>query len=97
MDPDRIRKLTEEVLSQLGSAHDPEPSRDLEARVGALERAVFETTPAAPMATAVAVASVVTHPSHHFLRVIGGIEGEPCILEPDKPCTQSRRCQALGF
>lgn len=97
MDPDRIRKLTEDVLSQLGSAHDPEPSRDLEARVGALERAVFPATPAAPTATAVALASVASHPSHHFLRVVGGVEGEPCILEPDKPCTKSRRCQALGY
>jgi hypothetical protein len=98
MDPERIQKLTEEVLAQLGAGAGDGESRhspDLEARVSALEQAVLGKSAAA--AEAPAKPAAVQHPSHYVLRVVGGVAGEPCILEPDQPCTHSRRCQSLGY
>jgi hypothetical protein len=99
MDPERIQKLTEDVLAQLGaaaSAGDSQHSPDLEARVSALERAVLGKS-AAPAEAPAEAAAAARHPSHFVLRVVGGVAGEPCILEPDQPCTHSRRCQSLGY
>ncbi len=103
MDSERIQKLAEEVLSQLGPPVRSEEVHDLEARVAALEKAVFSGTaspgsPTDPASVTVATATqVLSHPSQHLLRVLGGTKGEPCILEPDKPCVHSGRCRALGF
>lgn len=103
MDPERIQKLTEDVLSQLGGTTPSAEGGDLESRVAALERAVFapsagsEAPRSSESVTLATATQIVTHPSHHFLRVVGGTLGEPCVLEPDKPCTHSRRCQALGY
>jgi hypothetical protein len=94
MDDNRIRELTEEVISQLreggGTA-----SADIEARVAALEATVARLqlggarVPASPAAV-----HVHTHPSLQVLSVPGG--SERCVMEPDKPCVKSHACRVLG-
>ncbi len=81
MDDDRIRQLTDEVLSQLATPKDS-VAANLEARVEKLER-----RPAL---------ALHLHPSHQLLDVRGGSNDGRCCLEPDKPCVQSGQCQALG-
>ena len=104
MDDARIRQLTQEVLSQLGSA--PAESADLESRVAALEAAIRElqatrgvTTPTPAPAAAVAApvvhVQVHSHPSLQVLNLPESSDGR-CVLEPDKPCVQSGQCRALG-
>jgi hypothetical protein len=94
MDDKRIRELTEEVLSQIGTGGGSSPS-GLEARVAALETAVARlqlgssARPAAPPAL-----HVHAHPSLQLLNVAGG--SEHCVMEPDKPCVQSGSCRVLG-
>ena len=41
-------------------------------------------------------ASTGTHPSMQILSVSGGVVGQPCIIEPDKPCVGSLKCRTLG-
>lgn len=102
MDDTRIRKLTEEVLSQLGTSQVPAVA-DLESRVAALEEAVrrlasghsHSAAPSAPTATV--VVAQVTAGSHPSLNLFGPKPaGERCCLEPDKPCTGSGQCRAFG-
>src|SRR5262245_48441631 len=102
MDDARIRQLTQEVLSQLGSA--PAESGDLEARVASLEAAIRElqaargvTAPASvtAVATPVVHVHVQSHPSLQVLNLPESSDGR-CVLEPDKPCVQSGQCRALG-
>jgi hypothetical protein len=103
MDDERIRQLTQEVLSAVGGAREErETSSDLEARVGALEAAVRRIEGHAPAITVVAVppgaaapSRAVAHPSLRLLDVPGG--EDHCILEPDKPCEKSGRCRTFGF
>ena len=95
MDDDRIRQLTEDVLSKLATPKDPVAS-DLEARLATLEGAVrglqSSRGVAPPAATVVAVAHI--HPS---LQLLGPAAGsDRCLLEPDKPCVQSGQCRTLG-
>lgn len=94
MDDNRIRELTEEVLSQLREGGGP-AAPDLESRVAALEVTVARLQPGAgrPSATAPAV-HVHTHPSLQVLSVPAG--SERCIMEPDKPCVHSGGCRVLG-
>ena len=97
MDDARIRQITEDVLSALREPRAGE-TRDLEARVGALERALRALTASpAPAVSAVAVAAALplpSHPSFRLLDVGGG--GAGCVLEPDKPCVRSGQCRQLG-
>jgi hypothetical protein len=94
MDDNRIRELTEEVLSQLRKGGGP-ASADLESRVAALEATVARLQLGAdrPSAGPPAV-HVHTHPSLQVLSVPAG--SERCIMEPDKPCVHSGGCRVLG-
>ena len=92
MDDERIRRLTEEVLSQLGPPSDP-VAADLEARVTRLEGAVRALGVPAPGA-APAPRPGGAHPSLELLDVPPG--SDHCILEPDKPCVRSGRCRTFG-
>ena len=94
MDDNRIRELTEEVLSQLREAGGA-ASADLESRVAALEATVARLPlgTARPAAAPTAV-HVHTHPSLQVLSVPAG--SERCIMEPDKPCVHSGGCRVLG-
>ena len=94
MDDNRIRELTEEVLSQLREGGGPAPA-DLESRVAALEATVarLQLGAARPPAAPPAV-HVHTHPSLQLLSVPAG--SERCIMEPDKPCVHSGGCRVLG-
>jgi hypothetical protein len=98
MDDDRIRRLTEEVLAQIGGAPGGPPTSDLESRVAALESTVARLQgsgrPRAPVREADTHVHVHTHPSLQVLEV--GPGSERCVVEPDKPCVQSGQCRALG-
>jgi hypothetical protein len=95
MDDERIRRLTEEVLAQIGGAPGAGPPSDLESRVAALESAVARLQGAAPAAHArEGHAHVHSHPSLQVLKIGSG--SERCVVEPDKPCVQSGQCRALG-
>jgi hypothetical protein len=96
LDDERIRQLRDEVLGQIGGAL---PPAELEQRVAALEAAVARLERHGAAAPAVAAAptalvQLVTHPSLRVLDVPSG--GERCVLEPDKPCTQTGTCRSLG-
>jgi hypothetical protein len=99
MDDSQIRQITEEVLSALREPR-AGATRDLEARVSALERALRALTASSPPAvSAVAVAAapaLPSHPSFRLLDVGGGGGGGHCLLEPDKPCVRSGQCRQLG-
>jgi len=94
MDDQRIRELTDEVLSQIGAGGGSAPA-GLEARVAALEATVarLELGATRPAAGAAAV-HVHTHPSLQVLSVPGG--SDRCVMEPDKPCVHSGSCRVLG-
>lgn len=92
MDDARIRDLTNEVLAALDRSPDARASQSLEARVAALEAAVARLT--APSATAPAPAPPRGHVSLTVLDVPSG--GESCVLEPDRPCTNSCACRTFG-
>jgi len=101
---DRIRQLTQEVLTAVGGAREERAaSAGLEARVERLETAVRQlqgqptvVAQAAAMAAPVASPShAIAHPSLRLLDVPGG--EDRCILEPDKPCEKSGRCRSFGF
>jgi hypothetical protein len=97
MDDDRIRRLTEEVLAQIGGAAGGPPASDLESRVAALESVVARlqaSGPRTPVREAGTHGHVHTHPSLRALEV--GPGSERCVMEPDKPCVQSGQCRALG-
>jgi hypothetical protein len=36
------------------------------------------------------------HPSLRLLSVVGGVLGQPCVIEPDKPCVGSLKCRSFG-
>jgi hypothetical protein len=102
MDDARIRQLAQEVLAEIqpaGTADTHGAGSTLEARVAALEAAVYRLggTQAAPGAvpTTTVVMATSTHPSHGLLAVPGGGSG-PCVLEPDKPCIGSGLCRTFG-
>ena len=90
MDDARIAKLRAEVLGGLDAARPPAEVSGLEARVAALEAAVFSGR--------VAAASSAARPaSHPALQVLGpGGGGDRCVMEPDKPCVQSHACRTFG-
>jgi hypothetical protein len=94
MDDRRIRELTDEVLSQIGTGGGAVPA-GLEARVTALEVTVARLQPSsARPAAAPAAIHVHTHPSLEVLHVPGGTDR--CLMEPDKPCVHSGSCRVLG-
>ena len=93
MDETRIAKLRAEVLGDLDATRPPAEASGLEARVAALEAAVFSSGrgPAAP--------AVLARPgAHPSLQVLGpgGGTGDRCVMEPDKPCVQSHACRTFG-
>jgi hypothetical protein len=92
VDDERIRRLTEEVLSQLGTPSDP-VAADLETRVARLEGAVQALSPGRSASAALPRRADV-HPSLQLLDVPSG--GDHCVLEPDKPCVRSGRCRTFG-
>lgn len=93
MDDARIRDLTSEVLAALDRSPEGRAPHSLEARVAALEAAVARlTTPV--VAAAPAVVASRGHVSLTVLDVPGG--GERCVLEPDRPCTNSGTCRTFG-
>jgi len=92
VDDERIRRLTEEVLSQLGPPSDP-VAADLETRVAKLEAAVQSLGTGRP-APAAAAPRADAHPSLQLLDVPSG--SDHCVLEPDKPCVRSGRCRTFG-
>lgn len=92
MDDARIRDLTNEVLSALDRGPDARASQSLEARVAALEAAVARLT--SPVAAAPVPALARGHVSLTVLDVPAG--GDRCVLEPDRPCTNSGTCRTLG-
>jgi len=100
MNDERIRQLTQEVLSQIeGPSASPEVL-SLETRVEALEATVAHLQQAPGVAarpgipSAETVVHVHAHPSLHLLNVPGGTDH--CLLEPDKPCVNSGCCRTLG-
>ncbi|HET9317738.1 MAG TPA: hypothetical protein VFQ51_19245 [Vicinamibacteria bacterium] len=94
MDDARIRDLTNEVLAALDRSPDARAAQSLEARVAALEAAVARLT-AGPVAVAApAPPSVRGHVSLTVLDAPQG--GERCVLEPDRPCTNSGACRTFG-
>ncbi len=105
MDDARIKQLAEEVLSQIGGGTAAASPSDLEGRVAALERAVRSlqaggpATASAP-ATTVVVTQAAAQPAHPALALLGpsgGGPGNPCVLEPDKPCVGSGQCRSFGY
>mgnify|MGYP003382414383 CR=1 FL=1 len=36
------------------------------------------------------------HPSLRLLSVVGGVVGQPCVIEPDKACVGSLKCRSFG-
>jgi hypothetical protein len=36
------------------------------------------------------------HPSLRLLSVVGGVLGQPCVIETDKPCVGSLKCRSFG-
>lgn len=97
MDDERIRQLTEEVLSQIRAPGGSE----IEERLAALEAQVKELSAGrtgSPPAVAAAVVEIHTHhhdpPALRVLDVGGG--ADRCVMEPDKPCAASGMCRALG-
>lgn len=36
------------------------------------------------------------HPSLRLLSVVGGVLGQPCVIEPDKACVGSLKCRSFG-
>jgi hypothetical protein len=91
MDDARIRALTDEVMAALDRDQTARTADSLEARVGALEAAVARLSAAAD---APAPAAPRGHVSLRVLDVPGG--GERCVLEPDKPCTNTGTCRSFG-
>jgi hypothetical protein len=92
MDDARIRDLTNEVLAALDRSPEGRSAHSLEARVAALEAAVARLS--APVVAASAPAATRGHVSLTVLDVPGG--GDRCVLEPDRPCTNSGTCRTLG-
>ena len=94
MDDARIRQLTAEVLKELRAPSAP-AAADLEARVAALETAVARLVghgAASPVRAPEAHGHA--HPALRVLNVPGG--GDRCVLEPDRPCTESHACRTFG-
>ncbi len=92
MDDARIRDLTNEVLAALDRSPDARASQSLEARVAALEAAVARL--AAPAAAAPSAA-----PRGHVSLTVLDVPsagGDRCVLEPDRPCTNSGTCRTFG-
>ena len=97
MDDERIRQLTEEVLSQLRSGPTAASGSDLERRVAALEAAVAALARGRPVQEASLPATTVHVHAHPALRVLDVPAGsDRCVLEPDKPCEKSGACRVLG-
>lgn len=96
MDDERIRQLTEEVLSQVRGRRDLPEDRSLESRVAALETALAHLLPQKTRAPdePPTVVVIQAHPSRQLLPLAGG--GGECLLEPDKPCVHSGCCRTLG-
>ena len=42
------------------------------------------------------IAPARAHPSLRLLSVVGGVVGQPCVVEPDKPCVGSLKCRSFG-
>ena len=99
MDDARIRDLTNEVLTALDRGPDARASQSLEARVAALEAAVARLAGASAVVAAPVVSAPPTgigrgHVSLTVLDVPSG--GDRCVLEPDRPCTNSGTCRTFG-
>jgi hypothetical protein len=98
MDDARIRDLTNEVLAALDRRPDARASQSLEARVAALEAAVARLM--APVVSAPVVSAPPTGMGrpHVSLTVLDvpSAGGDRCVLEPDRPCTNSGTCRTLG-
>ncbi len=92
MDDARIRDLTNEVLAALDRSPDARASQSLEARVAALEAVV------ARLAAPAAAAPDAAPRGHVSLAVLDvpSAGGDRCVLEPDRPCTNSGTCRTLG-
>jgi hypothetical protein len=109
MDDERIRQLTEEVLSAVrGAPAERERDASIEARLSALEGAVHRLQAGAGTVVAAAVVAPAPAPGpataparghlHPSLRLIDVPCGEDrCVLEPDKPCEKSGRCRTFGY
>jgi hypothetical protein len=99
VDDARIRQLTAEVMKDLRSAPESSAAPDLEARVAALEATVARLLGGSTSTSSAATAPEAhvhthAHPALRVLNVPGG--GERCVLEPDRPCTQSGTCRTFG-
>jgi hypothetical protein len=97
MDDDRIRRLTNEVLSALGDEAPGAGGHPLEERVAALETEVAELRRqlgSAGPAASVSALAVTVHPSLRLLSL--GPNPSRCVLEPAKPCCDSGQCRTLG-
>lgn len=42
------------------------------------------------------MAATSPHPSLRLLSVVGGVLGQPCVIEPDKACVGSLQCRSFG-
>jgi hypothetical protein len=104
VDDDRIDEIRRAVLDRLHRAASGHAPAGLEARVAALEAAVAALSRGghAPAAsTAPAPHRARTHPSLVVVALppeADACAAEPgrCLLEPDKPCTQSHACRTFG-
>jgi hypothetical protein len=91
MDDARIRALTDEVMTALDRDQTARTADSLEARVSALEAVVARLTAREP---APEPPPTRAHVALRVLDVSGG--GERCVLEPDKPCTNTGTCRSFG-
>lgn len=96
MDDARIRALTDEVMTALDRDQTARTTDSLEARVAALEAAVARLSAARPAAHAheEPPPAARAHVSLRVLDVPGG--GDRCVLEPDRPCTNTGTCRSFG-
>jgi len=60
-----------------------------------LKKARTQGTPGS-VAPSSEAAAAGPHPSLQLLSVVGGVVGQPCVIEPDKACVGSLKCRSFG-
>ena len=101
MDEARIEEIRRAVLERLSAAPREAEEGSLEARVSALERTVAALVHGEAAPRAKAPAPPRERRSHPSLVVFAlpaeaGTEPGRCVMEPDRPCTESHACRTFG-